>query len=236
MCCVHSPEILKQYSLHGARSFVYNVVRYNKSSSWELMYNNSSKLNDNEIIRQVIEGNVDLFERLLTKYKGDVVTIVMKHVPNNNVEETAHEVFIRAYQSLPTFKAISGFKQWISSIAVRTCHDFWRAQYRSKELPISSLSEKHREWLETVMSDSSSRSYYEKGSRKEARELLDWALSKLSAEDRMVLALVYLEGLSVKEAAELLGWSVANVKVRSFRSRKKLRKLLSKLSDKEMIV
>jgi RNA polymerase sigma-70 factor, ECF subfamily len=42
----------------------------------------------------------------------------------------------------------------------------------------------------------------------------------------MVMELVYLEGLSGKEAAQLLGWSVANVKIRSLRSRRKLEKLL----------
>jgi RNA polymerase sigma-70 factor (ECF subfamily) len=43
----------------------------------------------------------------------------------------------------------------------------------------------------------------------------------------MVLELVYLEGYSLRETADLLGWSIANVKVRSFRSRKKLHKLLT---------
>ena len=56
---------------------------------------------------------------------------------------------------------------------------------------------------------------------------MEWALGKLKPGERMVLELVYLEGLSGKEAADLLGWSVANVKVRSFRSRKKLEKLIS---------
>jgi RNA polymerase sigma-70 factor (ECF subfamily) len=46
----------------------------------------------------------------------------------------------------------------------------------------------------------------------------------------MVLELVYLEGYSVKEAANLLGWSTAKVKVRSFRSRKKLHKLIKEMS------
>jgi len=92
---------------------------------------------------------------------------------------------------------------------------------------MSSLTEKHQEWLENVISDTSDRAFGEHGSRKEAREVLDWALAKLSAEDRMVLELVYLEGLTVKEAAEMLGWTTANVKVRSFRSRRKLKKLLS---------
>jgi RNA polymerase sigma-70 factor (ECF subfamily) len=47
----------------------------------------------------------------------------------------------------------------------------------------------------------------------------------------MALELVYLEGHSVKEAALLLGWSIAKVKVRSFRSRRKLYKLLSRQMD-----
>ena len=67
----------------------------------------------------------------------------------------------------------------------------------------------------------------EKNLQKEAGELLGRALDRLSPEDRMVLEMVYLEGLSGKEAAGLLGWSVANVKIRLFRSRKKLRKILA---------
>lgn len=98
---------------------------------------------------------------------------------------------------------------------------------------MSSLTEKHRDWVETVMSDQSSRLEHEKNLQKEAREFLDWALDRLSAEDKMVLELVYLEGFSIKEAAELLGWSVANVKIRSFRSRKKLHQLLAELSESE---
>ena len=81
--------------------------------------------------------------------------------------------------------------------------------------------------LEDVISDQSHALYHERRLKQEASELLDWALSKLSAADKMVFELVYLEGRSGKEAADFLGWSVANVKVRSFRCRKKIKKLLS---------
>ena len=193
------------------------------------MQNDSLKPSDAEIVRQVVEGNVNAFESLLVRYRDLVLRIVKKHVPNNDVEETTQEVFIRAYQSLPTFKGKSGFGQWVSSIAVRTCYDYWRKAYRSREVPMSSLTEKHQRWLEEVISEESDQLLEEIGSQKEARELLDWALGKLSAEDRTVLELVYFEGLSGKEAADLLGLSVANVKVRSFRSRRKLKKLLEGL-------
>lgn len=161
-----------------------------------------------------------------------VLKIVKKHVPYNDVEETTHDVFLRAYQSLPSFKGKSGFRQWLSSIAVRTCYDFWRKTYRSREVPMSVLTEKHQKWLEEVITEQSEQAIHEKGAQDEARELLDWALERLSAKDRMVMELVYLEGLSGKEAADLLGWSVANVKVRCFRSRKKLEKILEQVRQK----
>ncbi|MCD6185819.1 MAG: RNA polymerase sigma factor [Deltaproteobacteria bacterium] len=192
------------------------------------MRENHSKPSDDEIIRRILDGDVNAFEHLLLKYQEQVLKIVRKHIPYGQVEETAQDVFVRAYQSLPTFKGKSGFLQWLSVIAVRTCYDFWRKRYRTREFAMSTLTEKHQDWLEKIISDQSSRLFNEQSSQKEAREVLSWALDRLSAEDRMVLELVYLEGLSGKEAAEFLGWSIANVKIRSHRSRKKLRKLLEK--------
>lgn len=193
------------------------------------MEKESLKPTDAEIVRQVLGGSVNAFESLLVRYKDLVLKIAKKRVPYDDVEETTQEVFVRIYQSLPTYKGKGDFKHWVSSISVRTCYDYWRRAYRSREVPMSSLTEKHQGWLEQVISEESEHVLAEKASQKEARELLDWALGKLSAEDRTVLELVYLEGLSVKEAADALGWSVANVKVRSFRSRRKLKKLLEGL-------
>ena len=192
---------------------------------------NPPKPSDGEVVRQVLDGNVDAFELLLTRHKDHVLKVVSKHVPYHEVQETAHLVFIKAYQSLPTFKGKGHFVQWLSQIAARTCYDYWRQHYKAREVPISALSERHQDWLEKVMSEESAASFRKDSSRKEAREFLDWALGCLSAEERMVLELVYLEGLSGREAAELLGWSVANVKIRSFRARKKLEKVLTRVME-----
>ena len=191
------------------------------------MQYDSLKPSDAEIIGQVIEGNVNAFETLMARYQDMVLKIVKKRVPFGNLEETAQDVFIRVYQSLPIFKGKSNFSQWVSSIAVKTCYDYWRKTYRSQEVSMSSLSEKHQNWLEEAISNPSESSLDEKVTQKEGMELLNWALGQMSPEDRMVLELVYLEGLPGKEAANILGWSLANVKIRSFRSRRKLEKLLS---------
>lgn len=188
--------------------------------------------NDGKIIRQVLAGNVDAFEVILKKYSNYVAKIAYRHVPYGEVEEITHEVFVRAYQSLAGFQNKGSLRHWLSAIAVRTCYDFWREHYRKQEIPLSDLSDNHREWLENALAYNSSHFFSENNSRKEAREVLDWALGKLSPENRMVMELVYLEGRTVKETAELLGWSTANVKIRSFRARRKLHKiLLQKIKD-----
>jgi RNA polymerase sigma-70 factor (ECF subfamily) len=196
------------------------------------MNNNPNRPSDAEIVRQVVAGNVNAFEHLFKRYQNYVLGILKKHLPYSQVRDVAQDVFIRTYQSLLNYKGESPFDQWLSTIAVRACYDFWRKNYKSKELSLGSFTERHQVWLEETLSDESSQSFQERGLQKEAREILDWALDRLSAEDRMVVELIYLEGHSVKETAQLFGWSMANVKVRSFRSRRKLHQILSKQLDK----
>ncbi len=182
---------------------------------------------DLAIVRQVVEGRVNAFEGLVRRHGGFVSAVVKRHVPFDDVEDTLQNVFLRVYKSLPTFKNNSSFRHWLSVIALRTCHDFWRERYRYQEFNESSLSGEQAAWLGAALVDQSDSLFHERDSRKEAVEILDVALGSLSPKDRMVLELVYLEGRSLKEAAALMELSLANVKVRLFRSRKKLHKLLS---------
>lgn len=188
-----------------------------------------SQAADIDIVRRVLEGDVNAFAYLLERHQDVVLRIAARHAPADRVEEIAQDAFVRAYQSLAGFKQTGSFQAWLSSIAVRTCHDFWRKQYRSREVPVGDLSEKSAVWLDQILVKAADDLWREQHDRESAREVLDWALARLSASDRMVVELVYLEGLSVKEAAEQLGWTVANTKVRAFRSRQKLRAMLTKL-------
>ncbi len=179
---------------------------------------------DLEIIHRVLHGEIDLFAALITRYQQHVARIVNRHVPSDRVAEVGHDVFIRAYGSLPRFSGHVPFEHWLSGIAVRTCYEFWRAN-RREELPVSALTTEHQQWIERILAAESEDRFREQARRQEATELLQWALGHLSADNRLVLTLVSLEGYSVREAASLLGWSVATVKVRAYRARQALRKL-----------
>jgi RNA polymerase sigma-70 factor (ECF subfamily) len=192
------------------------------------MPDDHSPVDDFDLIRRVTEGDVDAFQPLVKAYQTFVFTIVSRHVPADRVEEIAQETFIRAYSSLPTFKFKTKFRHWLSAIAVRSCYDYWRNAYRNREVPMSALTDAEQTWVERTSSNQTGDVPF---ARQEARELLQWALGNLSPEDRMVVELVHLEGYSAKEAGDLLGWSTANVKVRAFRSRKKLRTMLEGIME-----
>ena len=85
---------------------------------------------------------------------------------------------------------------------MRTCYDFWRARSR-EEVPVSALSDEHTRWIEQTLSSHSDRQFRDQTARQEARELLGWALERLSPENRAVLTLVHLDGYSVREAADM---------------------------------
>ncbi|HJU05080.1 MAG TPA: RNA polymerase sigma factor [Nitrospiraceae bacterium] len=184
---------------------------------------------DDVIIRRVVAGDVDLFEELITRYQQHVGRIVAGHVPREMVAEVAHEVFVRAYVSLPTYSFRTPFAHWLATIAVRTCYDTWRSVSARKEVPISDLGEKHEEWAERLLAAESEERFESFVTRQETTDLLYRALAQLSAENRMVVTLVHLEGHSAREAADLLGWSVVNVKVRAHRARRQLRTILEGL-------
>ena len=105
---------------------------------------------DLEIIRRVLQGEIDRFAELITRYQQHVAKITNRHVPSDSVAEVAHDVFVRAYSSLSSFSGQTPFEHWLSGIAVRTCYDFWRAR-RREELPVSSLATEHQAWMDHVL-------------------------------------------------------------------------------------
>ena len=184
-----------------------------------------SPANDRMTVRRILQGEIDLFREIIARHQRHVARIVARHVPADRMEEIAHDVFVRAYLNLAQFSGSVPFDHWLAGIAVRTCYDFWRAKQR-EAWPVSALTEEHHRWVDHVQASQSDEQFREEARRREAKDVLDWALAKLPAEQRMVLTLVHLDGYSVREAAGLLGWTMVNVKVRAHRARQALRKIL----------
>lgn len=190
-----------------------------------------SNENEHELIKRIIAGDKNLFQNLVERHQHTIFKIVAGHVPAGHVEEVAHDTFIRIYNSLHTYGGQASFAAWASTLAVRQCYDFWRKRYRSREVPMSALAPDTENWLESVLAGQEDTGEESEHSAAR-RELVQGLLAEFSAEDRMLVTLFYGEERSVKECAAILGWSFANVKVRAFRLRKKLRKALELVMER----
>lgn len=192
----------------------------------------ADELEDAEVIRRVLGGEINAFEALVRKHGAFVHCVVAGHVPADRVDDVAQDVFVSAYRTLASYSGKSAFKWWLKKIAVRRCCDFWRERERQRETPFSQLSDERLQWIEAVATQDSSGGFHGDIERIEARELLDYALGRLSSHDRTALTLVYLDGTPAGEAARLLGWNSVLLRVRVHRAKNRLRKIISELLDR----
>lgn len=160
-----------------------------------------------------------------------VIKIVRGRLPRWVAEEDlAQEVFLKMFTRIDQFRGDVPFPHWVSRIAVTTCIDHLRKQKRRPELRWADLSEDEAQMLDVVTADES---VEDAGDALAARELLGKLMDQLKPQDRMVLQLLDLEQKSIAEVSELTGWNGTLVKVRAFRARRKLQKLLEKLEAEE---
>ena len=185
------------------------------------------------IVKSVIDGNPDGFGLLIDRYQKKVFAIVAKRIPPCDMESVAHDVFLRAYNSLNLFSMKKPFENWLSGIAMRTCCDYWRSNGRRRSAVAPELTENQTEWLESVSASASLADAQSSSDRKDAEELLEIVMASMEPEDRLLIDMLYLEDWPLKEASDALGWGLSKTKVRAMRAKMKMRKILNRIYDGE---
>jgi RNA polymerase sigma-70 factor (ECF subfamily) len=182
---------------------------------------------DAELIAAVLNGDSASFEPLVKKYQPRVFATARRYARRESeVEDIVQEIFLKAFRKLSGFRGEAPFEHWLMRLAVRTCYDFLRGHQRNREMAFSELTEPETDWLERVVVQPSDADE----NAEAARELVDKILSRLSPAARMVITLLEIEERTVKEIAVLTGWSVPLVKVRAFRARAEMRKILKSIT------
>lgn len=180
-----------------------------------------------ELIAAVLSGDSASFEPLVQKYSPRVFATARRYARRDSeVEDIVQEVWLKAFDKLKTFRGEAPFEHWLMRLAVRTCYDFLRSHQRNRESAFSEISEPEEDWLERFVAEPASAPE----DADAAKALVHRVLQKLSPSARLVLTLLELEDRSVKEISELTGWSMPLVKVRAFRARAEMRKVLSRMT------
>ena len=185
-----------------------------------------------ELIAAVLKGDATSFEPLVAKYSPRVFATARRYARRESeVEDICQEVWLKAFDKLKTFRGEAPFEHWLMRMAVRTCYDFLRGHQRNQISSFSEISEPEEDWLERYVAEPGSVSE----DADAAKLLIDRVLEKLSPEARLVIQLLEIEDRSVKEIAKITGWSVPLVKVRAFRARGEMRKILTRMTQNKYL-
>ena len=184
--------------------------------------------NDQYIIEKIINGDTNAYSVLVDRYKDLVYTLALRMVKNREeAEEVSQDTFIKVYKSLGKFKGDSKFSTWIYKVAYNTCLDRIK-KYKKEHLSIQidEFTERHLKTVETVLDT------IEKAEKSKA---IKQCLELLPSDDAFLLTLFYFEEQSLEEIAEIIGLTANNVKVKLFRSRKKLAKIMEQQLQPDII-
>ena len=187
---------------------------------------------DAELIAAVLQGSTASFEPLVKKYSPRLFGTARRYARREDeVNDIVQEIWMKAFQKLSSFRGDAPFDHWLMRLAVRTCYDFLRAHKRNREFHFTDLTEAEDGWLERFAADPDNAPE----DAAAAKQLVDRALEQLSPPARMVLTLLEIEDRSVKEIAQLTGWSMPLVKVRAFRARAELKKVLARMAKEKYL-
>ena len=185
-----------------------------------------------ELIAAVLKGETALFEPLIQKYSPRVFATARRYARRESeVEDIAQEVWLKAFQKLGSFRGDAPFEHWLMRLTVRTCYDFLRGHQRNRESSFSELTEPEDDWLERFVTQPETAGE----DAAAARQLVQRLMEQLSPPARLIITLLEIEDRSVKEISQLTGWSVPLVKVRAFRARAEMRKLLARIAKEKYL-
>jgi RNA polymerase sigma-70 factor (ECF subfamily) len=191
------------------------------------------EFDEQDCLRRLVTGDENAARELLRHFHPFVLKLVRSHLPRRLSEEDLTQmIFIRIFQNLDKYSGKVPLQHWISRVAVNTCLNELRAEKRRPEWRLADFDEGTAAAIERLARTESEATTPDDA--RMAKDLLTQMLGQLSPDDRLLVTWLHLEERSIREIHALTGWSRAAIKVRAFRARAKLKKMLSRSATLEM--
>jgi RNA polymerase sigma-70 factor (ECF subfamily) len=177
---------------------------------------------DFELIERARSGDDAAFGQVVSVYRKRILGTISRLIGRpEDVEDVAQDVFLRLYFSLTQLRTAEVFEPWLYRLTVNACYDYLRRQKRRHESRMSDLSEQQVLMADAVAGGKADQDdQYHRG----IREFVNTLLSGVSEEDRILLMLKEVEGLSLKELEQIYHVKENALKVRLFRARQRVLK------------
>lgn len=182
-----------------------------------------------ELIEKARLGDGGAFNQVVGAYRRRILGTISRLIGRpEDVEDVAQEVFLRLYFSLDRLRVPEAFEPWLYRLTVNACYDYLRRSRRQPETRMSDLSEQ-----QVVMADAAAgtRAQHEKNEQERVRGMVTDVFSAVSEEDRILLTLKEVEGLSLRDLEAVYGVNENALKVRLFRARQRVLKNMNKVTD-----
>jgi RNA polymerase sigma-70 factor (ECF subfamily) len=177
---------------------------------------------DFELIERARSGDDGAFNQVVQMYRKRILGTIARLIGRpEDVEDVGQEVFLRLYFSLDQLRTPEVFEPWLYRLTVNAAYDYLRRQKRRRESRMSDLSEQQVMMADAVAGSKQSDETQRRGRVKEQVEDL---LGQVSEEDRILLMLKEVEGLSLKELEKIYNANENALKVRLFRARQRVLK------------
>ncbi len=177
------------------------------------------KNTDQYLIDKILNGDSSAFGELVDRYQNFVFTIAIRMLKvTEEAEEVAQDSFIKAFDSLASFRGEAKFSTWLYRIVYHKALDRIKKNKRQQTYEI----------IEEITDDSLD--HIENGLEfmlnEERTKVIKRCIAQLPEDDAAIISLYYFEEQSVKEIAEITNLTEDNIKIKLYRSRKKLFSLL----------
>ena len=177
---------------------------------------------DHLLIKDICAGQTQLYAILVKRYEGLIFTLCMRMMKNReDAEEVAQDVFVKAYQALSGFKGDAKFSSWLYRIAYNRSLDMLARKKRQPSFEnTEELANSNFENIENALDNME---------HAKQQSFIKEAINQLESEDAFIVTVYYYEEQSVAEIAQITGLTESNIKIKLFRSRKKLFTLLESM-------
>ncbi len=177
---------------------------------------------DFALIERAREGDDSAFNQIVQTYRRKILGTISRLIGRpEDVEDVGQEVFLRLYYSLDQLRSPEVFEPWLYRLTVNASYDYMRKQKRRLESRMADLSEQHVEMADAVESGKRTNDERRKAG---LRDFVQSLLGSVSEEDRILLTLKEVEGLSLKELEQVYAVKENALKVRLFRARQRVLK------------
>jgi RNA polymerase sigma-70 factor, ECF subfamily len=182
---------------------------------------------EKDSLRRVEQGDEVAARELLRHFHPFVLRLVRAHLPRRiSEEDLVQMIFIKVFHKLNQYRGRMPLQHWISRIAVNTCLNALKAEKIRPEWRLGDFSEEIAAGIEKLAATEIDTATNDDCDL--ARKLVTELIAQLPPEDRLVITLLHLEEKSVEEVHALTGWSRSAIKVRAFRARAKMKKMLTR--------